>query len=161
MARKKPEPDLPPSKGKGRPKKKGHRPGRVPAQPPKFLPPPPHSQTEYRAGIVKSKELIRQILDETLPDVKGYIQAAAADDPGKAAGLILQLAEFSIPKIARLEVGIEALSDEQLLRELERREELEKRRTTRSLGGGGIEEAEIVEDEPRAGDAVIHVDIKE
>ena len=37
------------------------------------------------------------------PDLEGWIRREAEDEPGKAAALVLSLAEYHIPKLGRLE----------------------------------------------------------
>ena len=71
---------------------------------------------------IEIKALIRAALDGTLPDLKMYIQETATIDPGKAAELIIRLAEFEVPKLGRLDVKVDQISDAELLLELERRE---------------------------------------
>jgi hypothetical protein len=46
-------------------------------------------------------------------------------DPAKAAKLVLEATEFSMPKLQRIEKTIEHASDEELLAELRRRERIQ------------------------------------
>lgn len=68
------------------------------------------------------KMMIKQMLDGLMPDLEGYIRQTAETDPGKAAELLIRLAEFEVPKLGRLDVKVAQLSDTELLLELERRE---------------------------------------
>ena len=52
---------------------------------------------------------------------QGTVVGRLNADPGKAAELMLKLAEFSIPKLARTEKTIADASDDDLLAEIRRR----------------------------------------
>lgn len=59
-------------------------------------------------------------IEKTMPDgtiVTGRLNA----DPGKALEVMLKLAEFSFPKLARIEKSLSELSDQELLQEVRRR----------------------------------------
>jgi hypothetical protein len=66
---------------------------------------------EARYGI----EIEKQMPDGTT--VVGRMNA----DPAKAAGLVLQAAEFCVPKLARTEQTLEHATDDELLGEIRRR----------------------------------------
>lgn len=68
------------------------------------------------------KLMIKQMLDGLMPDLEGYIRQTAETDPGKAAELLIRLAEFEVPKLGRMDVKVAQISDHELLLELERRE---------------------------------------
>ena len=55
-------------------------------------------------------------------DKDGEVIGLLEKNPGKAAELLVRLAEFHFPKLARIQVALEEISDEELLSEMLRRE---------------------------------------
>ena len=72
---------------------------------------------------IEVKVLIKKVLDGIMPDLQEYIERAAETDPARAAELIIKLAEFEVPKLGRLDVKVDKISDVELLAEIERREQ--------------------------------------
>lgn len=50
------------------------------------------------------KALIQKALDNLVPNIEVWILEIAGDDPARAAELVLKMAEFSTPKLARKEL---------------------------------------------------------
>jgi hypothetical protein len=101
--------------------------------------------------VMELKEILKDISNELAPYVTDWILRAAEESPGLGAELWLKVNEFVVPKLARMEVGIEQMSDVEIMKELQRREEeakklLEAERNMRIGLGGDIEDGEIVED---------------
>jgi hypothetical protein len=71
----------------------------------------------------EGRELFRLAFEELSGDFQGWIRSAAQEDPGKAAALVLSLAEFAIPKLARQVTTLVDATDEELLAEVKRRTE--------------------------------------
>lgn len=109
------------------------------------------SKSDYSAErrvSMEAKELTKQLLDNLLPEVEQWIRTTAEDDPAKAAELVIKVAEFNIPKVARIEFDVRMLSDKDLLAELMRREAEEKHKllsAPASMADGDVEDAEIVQ----------------
>lgn len=92
------------------------------------------------------KDLIKSLLDGLMPEVEEWIRETAVKDPGKAAELILRMVEFQVPKLGRLDVKVDQLTDQELLAEIERRERM-LRDAARPALTGEVQDAEIVEGE--------------
>src|SRR5437868_5179896 len=45
------------------------------------------------------------VFDKLAPEVEGWIREVAETDPARAAELVLRLAEYFVPKLARIEVA--------------------------------------------------------
>jgi len=89
----------------------------------------------------KTREIFTQVLGKTAQDMEAWLRECAQGieiekqdpttgmvvtgrfnaDPGKAVELILKLAEFSFPKLARIERTIADATDQELLQEVRRR----------------------------------------
>ena len=52
----------------------------------------------------ETREVLALLIDGNLDKAQGWLDRVATDDPGKALTLLLQMAEFTIPKMARTEV---------------------------------------------------------
>jgi len=85
----------------------------------------------FKALLEKKAPEIEQMIEDTwrgieiekqMPNGETVVGRLNAD-PGKAAALMLQLAEFSIPKLQRTEKTIADATDEELLAEIRRRKE--------------------------------------
>ena len=50
------------------------------------------------------REVFKRILDDLAPEAEQWIRQTAEEDPKGAADLLLKLAEFHVPKLARTEV---------------------------------------------------------
>jgi hypothetical protein len=70
----------------------------------------------------EGRALFLAAFERMSPDFEGWVRAAAETDPAKAAGLLVSLAEFALPKLARVEKGISDASDDDLLAEIRRRQ---------------------------------------
>lgn len=51
------------------------------------------------------REAIATLLQSNVEHMSGWLTQVAADDPGKALDLVVKLAEYHIPKLARSEVS--------------------------------------------------------
>lgn len=54
----------------------------------------------------ETRELFVQLVEERHDDIGVWLDKVAAKDPGKAVDLILRIAEYFIPKLARSEVDL-------------------------------------------------------
>jgi len=52
-------------------------------------------------------EVMQQAALRLLPQVVGWLEAGSEEDPIRAAQVVLQLAEFHVPKLSRSEVGLD------------------------------------------------------
>lgn len=73
----------------------------------------------------EGREVFKRIFENLAPEVEGWIREQAATDAGKGADLVLKMAEYHLPKLARSDVTVKNLTDEALYQELKRREEEE------------------------------------
>lgn len=67
------------------------------------------------------RRMIAQVAERNAAKFEKWLARAAEDDPGKAADLYLKAIEYHIPKLARLDVNLSSLPDEEVLAELKRR----------------------------------------
>ena len=67
------------------------------------------------------REVFKLMFEGLAPDVEKWIRTTAETDPSRAASLTLDLAEYHLPKLQRIEKTITDASDEELLEEVRRR----------------------------------------
>ncbi|HET6412640.1 MAG TPA: helix-turn-helix domain-containing protein [Anaeromyxobacter sp.] len=72
----------------------------------------------------ESRDLFRHLVEDNLPELERWLEETAKTDPGKAVELFLRLAEWVVPKLARVEFGIEDYTDAEMLAEVRRRRQL-------------------------------------
>ena len=51
------------------------------------------------------RSLLRLLVDRRLPQMEAWLDRVAEEDPGRAFGYMLQLLEYHVPKLARVELG--------------------------------------------------------
>lgn len=61
----------------------------------------------------ESRAAFGMVFEKLAPEVEGWIREVAAENPARAAELVLRLAEYFVPKLARIEVA-EPEADEPL-----------------------------------------------
>jgi hypothetical protein len=70
---------------------------------------------------VDVREAMRELAQGLAPRIQGWLTEVADADPGRALDLYLRALEYSVPKMGRLAVDLAALSDQEMLTEVERR----------------------------------------
>ena len=53
---------------------------------------------------IQTREALALLIDGNLGKVQGWLDRVAEDDPGKALTLLLQMTEYTTPKMARTEL---------------------------------------------------------
>jgi hypothetical protein len=71
-----------------------------------------------------ARAVLQAVFEQQAPRAAGWFDEVAADDPGRALDAFLRLAEYHIPKLGRLEIGLAQTPADQILAELERRASL-------------------------------------
>ena len=56
-------------------------------------------------ATAEARATVHAVFEKLAPEVEGWILAVAEKDPARAAELVLRLAEYFVPKLARTEVA--------------------------------------------------------
>ena len=54
----------------------------------------------------RAREAFLAVFERVQPDLEAWIRATAQDDPGKAADLVIRMAEYHAPKLGRTETEL-------------------------------------------------------